>query len=238
MASARSEAVEIPQKRQFCSTYRYDAFASYLYKVGVVKLDRQAQTRRKGHEMPMEGQELEPVLERVTAPGFAIDTRGKVRWQNAAAIELLGDVRGVSFTVAVAPHDVTRLRRKFLHRITEGGSSDFEATLITGKGTFAPCGLSSTALHRDGAVVGLFGVITRGPAREHPAPVAPTRLTPRQYEVLQLLAGGAQTDEIAELLHLSRETVRNHIQGVLRRLEAKTRIEAVAIARREALLLQ
>jgi len=188
--------------------------------------------------MPLEGQQLKPVLERVAAPSYAIDARGKVRWLNDAAIRLIGDIRGRNFTVAVAPHDVGRLRRQFDQKIAEGGSSDFEATLVTDSGALAPCGLSSTALHRDGLVVGIFGVITRSPTRKHPPPVAPERLTPRQFEVLQLLARGATTDEISEVLHLSRETVRNHIQGVLRRLEAKTRIEAVAIARRDALVLQ
>jgi len=80
-------------------------------------------------------------------------------------------------------------------------------------------------------------VITRTPVATHPGPVAPERLTPRQYEVLQLVAGGATTDEIAALLQLSRETVRNHVQAVLRRLNAKNRLEAVAIARRDALVL-
>ena len=187
--------------------------------------------------MPIEGQHLKPVLERLTAPSFAIDTHGKVRWQNAAAIDLLGDVRGRQFTTAVAPHDVSRLRRQFTRKLAEGSASEFEATLITSDGGLASCGLSSTALHRDGFVVGVFGVITRTPVAQHPAPVAPERLTPRQFEVLQLVAGGASTDEIAVLLHLSRETVRNHVQAVLRRLNAKNRLEAVAIARRDALVL-
>lgn len=186
--------------------------------------------------MPIQGQELTPVLDRVAAPSFAIDTRGKVQWQNPAAIALLGDVRGRSFTAAVAPQDVSRLRRKFVSRIAEGGSSDFDAALITKAGAVARCGLSSTALHHDGLVVGLFGVITRPPSRVHPPPTQPGRLTPRQLEVLQLLAGGAETDEMAALLHLSRETIRNHVQAILRRLEAKNRMEAVAIAHRDALV--
>jgi DNA-binding CsgD family transcriptional regulator len=56
--------------------------------------------------------------------------------------------------------------------------------------------------------------------------------------VLQLLAAGATTDEIAQLLRLSRETVRNHVRAMMRRLNAKNRLEAVAIARRDALILQ
>jgi DNA-binding CsgD family transcriptional regulator len=188
--------------------------------------------------MPIKGQQLQPVLERVGAPCFAIDTRGKVSWQNGAAIALLGDVRGLHFTAAVAPQDVNRLRREFVNKLADGGDSIFDATLVTHTGGLATCGLSSTPLHRDGLVVGLFGVITRAPMREHPAPVGPERLTPRQFEVLQLLAGGANTEEMAELLHLSRETIRNHVQALLRRLDAKNRMEAVAIARRDALVLQ
>ena len=187
--------------------------------------------------MPIEGQQLRPVLERVTAPSFAIDARGTVRWQNDAALKILGDFRGRQFTAAVAPHDVSRLRRNFARRLADGSAADFEAALVTSSGAVASFGLSATTLHRDGLVVGLFGVITRPPLREHPLPVEPDRLTPRQFEVLQLLASGATTEEIAQLLHLSRETVRNHVQAVLRRLSAKSRLEAVAIARRDALVL-
>lgn len=188
--------------------------------------------------MPIKGQLLGPVLERVTVPSFALDVRGRVSWLNEAAIELVGDIRGRNFTTAVAPHDVSRLRRQFAQKLAEGSASEFEATLITRGGGLASCGLSSTALHRDGLVVGVFGVMTRPPLSERPLPTEPQRLTPRQYEVLQLLAAGATTDDIAQLLRLSRETVRNHVRAVMRRLNAKNRLEAVAIARRDALVLQ
>jgi PAS domain S-box-containing protein len=188
--------------------------------------------------VPIEGQLLAPVLERVAVPSFALDVRGRVAWLNEAAVELVGDIRGRNFTAVVAPHDISRLRRQFARKIAEGSASDFEATLITRKGALASCGLSSTALHRDGLVVGVFGVMTRPPVTEKPLPIEPERLTPRQYEVLQLLAAGATTDEIAQLLRLSRETVRNHVRAMMRRLNAKNRLEAVAIARRDSLILQ
>src|SRR5439155_7598931 len=148
-----------------------------------------------GSTMPTEGQHLAPVLERLAAPSFAIDIRGKVRWLNNAAIELVGDVRGRPFTAAVAPYDVSRLRQQFTRKLADGSASDFQATLITSSGGLASCGLSSTALHRDGQVVGVFGVITRAPLAEQAPPVRPERLTPRQFEVLQLIAGGASTEE-------------------------------------------
>jgi DNA-binding CsgD family transcriptional regulator len=187
--------------------------------------------------VPIEGQLLKPILERVGVPSFALDVRGRVSWLNGAAIDFVGDIRGRPFTIAVAPHDTSRLRRQFAQKLAEGSASAFEATLITRNGGLASCGLSSTALHRDGLVVGVFGVMTRPPVEERPLPVRPERLTPRQYEVLQLVAAGAGTDEIAGLLRLSRETVRNHVRAVMRRLEAKNRLEAVAIARRDALVL-
>ena len=61
-------------------------------------------------------------------------------------------------------------------------------------------------------------------------------LTPRQREVLALLAEGASTTQIATTLGLADETVRNHIRQLLRRLGVHTRLAAVAHARREGLL--
>lgn len=62
------------------------------------------------------------------------------------------------------------------------------------------------------------------------------RLTGRQMAVLELLAEGAGTDEIAVRLQITRTTVANHVAAILRRLGARSRLEAVHIARREGLL--
>jgi len=69
-----------------------------------------------------------------------------------------------------------------------------------------------------------------------PAPAAKTDLTPRQNQVLQLLAGGASTEQIASELHVTTETVRNHIRHVLKALGAHSRLEAVVRARRQGLI--
>jgi DNA-binding NarL/FixJ family response regulator len=57
-------------------------------------------------------------------------------------------------------------------------------------------------------------------------------LTPRQAEVLHLLEDGRSTSQIAVELHLSQETVRNHVRHLLRALGVNSRLEAVAAARR------
>ena len=57
-------------------------------------------------------------------------------------------------------------------------------------------------------------------------------LTPREYEVLRLLARGLATKEIADTLHLTTNTVRSYVQSLLLKLQARSRIEALAAARR------
>jgi DNA-binding CsgD family transcriptional regulator len=68
------------------------------------------------------------------------------------------------------------------------------------------------------------------------AAVEAPRLTPRQHELLRLLAHGRSTDEIAAELTIAADTVRNHVRRLLRRLGARTRLEAVARAREHGLL--
>jgi DNA-binding NarL/FixJ family response regulator len=60
------------------------------------------------------------------------------------------------------------------------------------------------------------------------------QLTPRQAEVLELLERGRTTKQIAAELHLSPETVRNHVKHLLRRVGAHSRLEAIAIANKAA----
>lgn len=61
-------------------------------------------------------------------------------------------------------------------------------------------------------------------------------LTAREREVLSLLGDGMANGAIAERLFLSVHTVRNHIQRILVKLNAHSKLEAVAIATREGLL--
>jgi DNA-binding NarL/FixJ family response regulator len=61
-------------------------------------------------------------------------------------------------------------------------------------------------------------------------------MTRRELQVLALLAEGASTAEIAERLCISTNTVRNHVQNLLGKLGARSRLEAVAIAGRRGLV--
>ena len=61
-------------------------------------------------------------------------------------------------------------------------------------------------------------------------------LTPREAEVLGLLAAGRGTQEMAEDLNVSPATVRSHVEHLLRKLGAHSRLEAVVVAARKGLL--
>jgi DNA-binding CsgD family transcriptional regulator len=60
--------------------------------------------------------------------------------------------------------------------------------------------------------------------------LAPEHLTPREHEVLELLARGMATVEIATRLGISRVTARNHVTRVIEKLGVKTRLQAVLAA--------
>jgi PAS domain S-box-containing protein len=79
--------------------------------------------------------------------------------------------------------------------------------------------------------------LQRNEAR-HIIPASPTdsrldRLTPRERQVLELLAQGLGTNEIAGSLAISASTVRNHVQNILGKLEVHSRLEAIAYAYQE-----
>jgi DNA-binding NarL/FixJ family response regulator len=55
-------------------------------------------------------------------------------------------------------------------------------------------------------------------------------LTARQWQVLDLLCEARSTEEIAATLTVSPETVRSHVKGIFRRLNVRSREDAVAVA--------
>jgi DNA-binding CsgD family transcriptional regulator len=64
----------------------------------------------------------------------------------------------------------------------------------------------------------------------------PPRLTPRETQILRLLAEGTSTHDIAASLFISVTTARNHVQNILRKLDVHSKLEAVSLAIRTHLL--
>jgi DNA-binding NarL/FixJ family response regulator len=61
-------------------------------------------------------------------------------------------------------------------------------------------------------------------------------LTPREEEIVKLVAEANTTKEIAELLHLSEKTVENHRANAMRKLGMRDRVELVRYAIRRGLI--
>ncbi len=66
--------------------------------------------------------------------------------------------------------------------------------------------------------------------------VGQTELSDREVEVLQLTADGMYPEEVAEQLHLSAHTVKNHLRHAMSKLDAHTKLEAVVKAVRARLI--
>lgn len=84
---------------------------------------------------------------------------------------------------------------------------------------------------------------TNVPPEEAVALISSTRvaareaeLTDRELEILRLLGKGGTTSEVAGKLHISRTTVNNHVQHILRKLDSHTRLEAIRRAEHAGLI--
>jgi PAS domain S-box-containing protein len=171
--------------------------------------------------------DLAPSIEMLTVPAYVLDRNGVVRWLNAAAVEHFGDLRGKRIGQIVVHEDVGRAREAFASKLL-GMTKSTEATVAvrTADGRRVLVDISSTQLRDEGSIVGVFGLAD--PSGEPPPGRADqVHLTPRQLEVLRYLAAGHGTHHIAKTLGISTETVRNHVRGLLGRLEAHTRLAAV-----------
>jgi two-component system response regulator DevR len=117
-------------------------------------------------------------------------------------------------------------------RAVEAGASGFLAKTT-------PLHELVVAVHRVLADVALFAPGMLRAVAEHLRRVEARdtqELSPREREVLHLLAAGTSTQEMADQLFLSTHTIRNHVRNLSAKLGAHSKLEAVAIASRAGLL--
>ena len=174
--------------------------------------------------------DVEQALEKINVPAYVIDTHGIIRWVNPCGQRLVGDVTGRQFTSVVAPEETHRARQSFAQKVLGSvESTDEEVVLLQDDGDRLNVEVSAVPLYSGGQIVGVFGQVVHVDS-EPDRPPHPS-LTPRQAEVLRLLERGHSTSQISSELHLSPETVRNHIRHLFRAMGVHSRIEAVAAAR-------
>jgi PAS domain S-box-containing protein len=180
--------------------------------------------------------DLPRAVQDLPAPAYVINREGRFCWVNQAMVELIGDLRGRPFVDYVAPEHRQVARTNFAQKVVGQTTQIFDMIVLDQNGGRIPMRLSSAPLRRDGLVVGIFGIATplaQAPSFER-SPL--DDLTPRQQEVLRLLAEGLETPAIARRLGVADETARNHIRALLRATGAHSRLEAVLMGFRAGVI--
>jgi DNA-binding CsgD family transcriptional regulator len=177
------------------------------------------------------------VLEAIGVPAYIVDRHRRIRWQNHASIELVGDLRGrLDGSAGLDPEDLPRAREAFAQKLNGAPSTEFKVSVARRDRTRVRVAVNSVPLKgADGVVIGSFGLV-QVLGEVDPASERPPSLSPRERETLMLLAAGCSTERMAQEMSISTETVRNHVKRVLRSLGASSRVEAVAKARRVGLI--
>jgi DNA-binding CsgD family transcriptional regulator len=176
-------------------------------------------------------------LEAIRVPAYIVDCQRRVRWQNAASIDLFGDLRGrLDSSVGLDPDDLRRVREAWVRKQNGEPHTQLEVLACRRDGARIRVAVNSVPLRNgDGALIGSFGLAhvleELEPSSEHAPP-----MSRRERQTLTLLAAGLSTTQMAHQMGISKETVRNHVKGLLRSLGARSRVEAVAKARRAGLI--
>jgi len=175
-------------------------------------------------------------VEDLAAPACVIDKDGRFRWVNQAYIDLFGDLRGRPFAENVAPEHKQLSRTNFARKMVGKTTMVFDMNVLDRAGEPLTLRITSAPLREQGKVVGVFAIgipLAQAPSRTRSVL---DDLTPRQLEVLRLLAEGLETPEIARRLGVADETARNHIRALLRATGAHSRLEAVLLGFRHGVV--
>jgi PAS domain S-box-containing protein len=169
---------------------------------------------------------------------YTADREGRITWIGGAVLKLLGyspaEILGREPTLFVAGDGLEQVREQLQRKlIGDAKRTVYEVTALAKDGSRVPLQVVSAPLFEDGKIIGVRGVAI---GRQETTSARGSGLTPRQHEVLQLLAEGLTTNAIAERLEISEQTARNHIRAVLAALNSHSRLQAVAAARRAGMI--
>jgi PAS domain S-box-containing protein len=182
------------------------------------------------------------LVDSLVVPASLHDVDGRFVHMNAAAERASGlsndQLLGHHFTEPLHPNARESVSEQFRRAVECGEPTDFETVFVDGSGQLRGVRAQHLPLRSGDSIVGVL--ILAFAARRHPSQAAGAeaqpRLTPRQREILDLVAAGLSTSEMAERLTISTETVRNHLRSVFKELDVHTRLEAIVTARRLGLL--
>lgn len=178
---------------------------------------------------------LQDALLRLPLPIWIADTNGHVRWMNVAAASLFGRRLGTHFSRFIAADSVGDARELFARKVLGALDATVQRTILNTVAGEAAAEMTSVPIREEGRTIGVITLIRAERPCTEGRRTKP-QLTPRQNQVLQLLAQGFNTTELAERLGIAEETARNHVRLLLVELRVRTRLEAVVIAFRNGWL--
>ena len=160
-------------------------------------------------------------------PVISTDGDGRIRGLNKAATELLGDARGRRCRDVVVARDPTRriLCTQMCAKNLIDAGEQRDVTHVTVRGEDFRMMCTGTG---EGGVVSLLEAVPTEEVREP--------LTPRELEILAMVAEGLTSKRIARRLGVAFCTVRTHLERARGKLGARSRAEAVVRAVRSGQL--
>ena len=182
------------------------------------------------------------LVDSLMVPASLHDVDGRFVHMNAAAERASGNsndqLLGRHYTEPLLPEEREKVATQFRRAVEQGEPTDFETVFVDARGNRRGVRAQHLPLRSGDDIVGvlILAFDASAPASKSIGLAPQPQLTPRQREILDLLASGLSTSDIAEKLTLSTETVRNHVRRVFSELQVHTRLEAIAAARRLGLL--
>jgi PAS domain S-box-containing protein len=183
-------------------------------------------------DIPQRTERLRAVFERSRNAMLIADDERRYRDVNSAGCRLLGAGRSWILTRRIDDFTPPELRGQmdelwhaFLQSGTQAG--DFELRLPDGRRLAVD--YSATANILPGLHLSILMPLVPGDQVEEPQSQTGS-LTGRETEVIGLIALGATTEEVAERLAITQETARSHAKNAMRKLGARSRAHAVALA--------
>jgi PAS domain S-box-containing protein len=182
------------------------------------------------------------LVDTLVVPASLHDVEGRFVHMNAAAERASGrtnaQLLGGHFTDLLPEEARANVEAQFRRAVERGEPTDFQTVFVDASGQLRGTRAQHLPLRDGETIVGVL--ILAFDVRRVPAELArlkpDPRLTPRQLEILELIASGLSTMDVATQLTLSPETVRNHLRNAFRELRAHNRVEAIATAQRLGLL--
>src|SRR3954451_18689146 len=157
------------------------------------------------------------LVDNLVVPASLHDVEGRFVRMNAAAERAIGSSNycwlGRHYTEPVPPEAGENVEAQVRRAVENGEPPDFETVFTDASDHIRGVRAQHLPLRRGDAIVGIL--ILAFDVRQPPSGLElhPPR-TPSQREILELIASGLSTSEIAKELTLSTETVRNHLRRV------------------------